>query len=371
MKCKKCKKEIPDNALYCQWCGAAQKRNPKKKMYQRPDGLFEQVKVVNGKRIHFYGKTEKEVTDKMIAYQAKEEAGLTFREVAEDWRGSSESVLEYNTWRGYAAPYKALLTEFEECSIRDITIEDVQAYFQMMKRKGYSMRTIRNHRSVLSTIFDHGRFVMRAGNSNPTTDARLPTGLKKGQREPATADDLKNTMTFVDAPLGLYHLVLMCTGCRPGEALALTGADIDLKAKRVHIRHSLYWEGNTPKIKQPKTSSGVRSVPLIPMLEEHLPKIAPGQYLFSENGKPLTKKRFETMRKQYRAVTQITATPYQYRHAYATMLYSAGVDLKTAQLYLGHADIKTTADIYTHLSQERMEAGAEMLAGYTLDTFGS
>ena len=61
--CKKCKKEIPDGALYCQWCGAAQKKNPKKKMYQRPDGLFEQSKVIDGKRVVFRGKTEKEVAD--------------------------------------------------------------------------------------------------------------------------------------------------------------------------------------------------------------------------------------------------------------------------------------------------------------------
>lgn len=39
--CKKCKKEIPEGTLYCPWCGSPQKRNKKKKMYQRPDGLFE------------------------------------------------------------------------------------------------------------------------------------------------------------------------------------------------------------------------------------------------------------------------------------------------------------------------------------------
>ena len=39
--CKKCKREIPEGALYCPWCGSPQKRNRKKKMYQRPDGLFE------------------------------------------------------------------------------------------------------------------------------------------------------------------------------------------------------------------------------------------------------------------------------------------------------------------------------------------
>ena len=112
MKCKKCKKEIPDNALYCQWCGAAQKRNPKKKMYQRPDGFFETTKTINGKKVHFYGKTEKEVTDKMIAYQEEEEAGPLFKVVAEDWRDYAYEEVEYNTAKGYEAKYKRAVEYF-------------------------------------------------------------------------------------------------------------------------------------------------------------------------------------------------------------------------------------------------------------------
>ena len=369
-KCKKCKKEIPDGALYCPWCGAAQKRNPKKKMYQRPDGLYQTTKVIGGKRVYFYGKTEKEVTDKMVAYTARQETGPAFREVAEDWRASSEALLEYNAWRGYAAAYKALMAHFGDDPIRNITAEAVQSYFVSMKRRGYSQHTIRNYKSVLSTIFDHGRLTMRAGCGNPVTDTKLPGGLKKGKRTPASYNDLMRTIASVNAPLGLYHLVLMCTGCRPAEALALTGADFDRDGKWVHIRRSMYWEGNTPRIKDPKTDAGVRRVPLIPLLEANLPELRPEEYLFSDHGDLLTKKRFETLRRKYKAATGVTATPYQYRHAYATMLYTAGVDLKTAQIYLGHSDIRTTADIYTHLSQERLDAGADMLMGYTLDTFG-
>ena len=46
-------------------------------------------------------------------------------------------------------------------------------------------------------------------------------------------------------------------------------------------------------------------------------------------------------------------TAHQLRHTYATMLYDAGVDVLTAKELLGHTDIKTTLDIYTHLSKER------------------
>jgi site-specific recombinase XerD len=42
-----------------------------------------------------------------------------------------------------------------------------------------------------------------------------------------------------------------------------------------------------------------------------------------------------------------------FRHTYATILYNAGVDVKSAQRFLGHADINVTLKIYTHLSAQK------------------
>ena len=54
-------------------------------------------------------------------------------------------------------------------------------------------------------------------------------------------------------------------------------------------------------------------------------------------------------------------TAHQLRHSYATMLYDADVDVKTAQKLLGHADFGVTMKIYTHLSAEKETAGIEKL----------
>ena len=48
-------------------------------------------------------------------------------------------------------------------------------------------------------------------------------------------------------------------------------------------------------------------------------------------------------------------TAHMLRHTYASMLYDAGVDIKSAQKYLGHSDIKTTLEIYTHLTKQKMK----------------
>lgn len=54
---------------------------------------------------------------------------------------------------------------------------------------------------------------------------------------------------------------------------------------------------------------------------------------------------------QLRVIDNIT--PHMFRHTYATILYNAGVDVKSAQRFLGHADINMTLKIYTHLSQQK------------------
>ena len=53
---------------------------------------------------------------------------------------------------------------------------------------------------------------------------------------------------------------------------------------------------------------------------------------------------------------QFSFTAHDLRHTYATALYDAGVPVKAAQYFLGHADIRVTLDLYTHLSKEREAA---------------
>lgn len=56
-------------------------------------------------------------------------------------------------------------------------------------------------------------------------------------------------------------------------------------------------------------------------------------------------------------------TPHYLRHNYASVLYNAGVDVLSAQRYLGHANAKITLEIYSHLSAQKEKYSAEQLQG--------
>ena len=90
-------------------------------------------------------------------------------------------------------------------------------------------------------------------------------------------------------------------------------------------------------------------------MAEQIPRNKKGA-LFSN-----TLRTFKTEWKHYCKRLGFEVTPHQFRHAYATMLYDAGIDVKMAQKLLGHSSIKMTQDIYTHIRLSRLGDTAEKL----------
>lgn len=65
--------------------------------------------------------------------------------------------------------------------------------------------------------------------------------------------------------------------------------------------------------------------------------------------------------RRYQKESGVAVTPHQIRHGYATALFESGIDAKTAQALLGHAQISTTMDIYTHVREEALAEAAEKM----------
>lgn len=346
------------------WCGTAQKKDRKKRMYQRPDGLFEKVLTLDGKRVAFRGKTEAEVFKKISAYEAKKEASRTFQEVADEWEDYHFNSISLTTQKTYKPCIKRALETFGEIPIKDITSQMVQNFMEAMGRKDFAQKTVANQRIVLNLIFDYAGLHDGLLN-NPMDFTKIPKGLKKTARELPSDADIRKIKENVNHTFGLFPFFILYTGCRRGEALALQFKDIDRENKVIHIRKSIFFFTNKPEIKEPKTKAGIRDLPLLDVLAEQLPDGRPDDFVFSPDGQPYHSSRLTRAWKKYCEDTGVSCTPHQLRHAYATMLYEAGIDRKDAQSLMGHADITTTENIYTHISNAQRERTSRILNDFT------
>ncbi len=332
-------------------------------MKKRKDGYYQtQLTIeVNGekKQKYFYGKTEAEVRRKIAEFNGEVERGKLFGEVATEWRNEHFSKVAYKTTECYNAPLKRIQEQFAQRRIKDITPQQVGLFINNVSKHGFSLRTVRAHIAVLNMIF---KFAVLNGYtaSNPAEYVKPPNGLKTTRREIPSEDQIELIKTSYNKPFGLFAYFLLYTGCRRGELLALRYEDIDFEKKVIHINKSVYINNNQPIIKSTKTESGTRDIILLDHLAEQLDKNKSG-LLFDMDGHPLTLSAFQKRWAKYQRESGVNITPHQIRHAYATILYEAGIDEMIAKDLLGHANISTTRNIYTHIRKTKKEAAAQML----------
>lgn len=325
-------------------------------MTRRENGLWQQQLTVveNGrkKQKYFYGHTKQEVLRKIAAYKEQAANGPAFGDVAELWWEEAVESLAWNSLKNYRPNYERLKKYFSGVYIAQIRPSDLNRFMRDFTRKNHaSDKTARNQLMVANLIF---KYAVANGylELNPAREITVPKDLKKSRREMPSGDDISRIKASVGLPFGLFAYMALYTGMRRGELLALTWEDVDTAAGEITISKSLYHEGNRPRVKAPKTAAGVRSVPIVAKLAEHL-KPTTGPVFPGADGGYLTSSGFDRLWRQYVQASGITCTPHQLRHAYATMLFENGIAEADAQELLGHAQISTTMDIYTHIREGR------------------
>jgi site-specific recombinase XerD len=174
---------------------------------------------------------------------------------------------------------------------------------------------------------------------------RLPTVL--------CADELRRLFDVV-----AHHpkhkallLTLYGAGLRISEALGLRPADIDAQRMFIHVRGG---KGNKDRLVK-------LSPQLLTVLRDYWRQSRPaGGWLFPQDRKPdrvmdsATAERIVARAAKRAGITR-RVSPHTLRHSYATHLLEAGTDLRSIQMLLGHANLKTTAR-YTHVSDQHLRS---------------
>lgn len=333
----------------------------KPKYYVRPDGLHEAIRIINGKRIAFRGWSDAEVERKMIEYREKLERGPLFSEVAEKWKEEHFPTLSPSTAKGYIASYKRAVARFKDIPIKELKAANIDALLKQMAKQQYARKTVATQRLVINLICSSA--VLNGDiEINPCAEVRIPKNLKYTPRELPSDEEIKAVKEGVNLPWGLMPYTILYTGCRRGELAALTYDDIKRKKKIIKINKSVCYSNQAPFIKSTKTEAGEREVPLLDKLEEVLPLGIGNALLFpGSDGGIMKESTFRNRWNKWCKLAGVNITPHQLRHGYATMLYEAGIDEREAMELLGHADIKMTKVVYTHIRKARKEKTAAKL----------
>lgn len=343
------------------------------KYKKRNDGRYATTitVTVDGERRkkYIYGKTIREVDDKIAELRAADKRGaitepndITVSEWARTWLDTyKRGKVSDNTFHGYENAVEVhIIPRIGAYRLNQLRPNHLQGVLNELITAG-EIPTARKVKIVLTNIIKTAikeRYII----DNIADCLELPA-YKSKEKRTLTEDEvelIKRTelttrqRAFVDL---LYY-----TGLRRGEALALTSSDIDFDKSTIRVNKTIVFGKNQSTIKDsPKTSAGERTLPMPEALKESLQEIVEeGEPLFrKQGGGYLTK---TAMRRMWESIIQKLEkesgnrmsndlTPHLFRHNYATILYKAGIDVKTAQYLLGHSTIQVTLAIYTHLSQ--------------------
>lgn len=256
-----------------------------------------------------------------------------------------------------------LLPYFGKRKIKDITPVMIRSWQAEMISSGYSPTYLRLIHTQLSAILNYA--VLYCGlKENPCTKAGPMGKAKPREMDFWTEDEYSEFISQVPASSRYYFIfqILYWSGIREGELLALTKEDIDTGRRYISITKTyLKIREGAEYINPPKTDCGRRKV-FIPdflcgELEPFLEAKAPGERLFQV---PKTSIRNALIRYSQKAGVKPIRV-HDLRHSHASLLVNRGLSPKIIAQRLGHENIQTTLNIYSHLSPSAQEEVADIL----------
>lgn len=330
------------------------------------------------------GRTRKEVKQK--AKHAQDEFvsnGYTvtkvvpiknYQELAELWLESYQLTVKPQTFIATKRMlYNHLIPVLGALKLNKLSVSYIQGFINDLSSELV-------HYSVVHSI---NRRVLQYGVSlqllpfNPARDVILPKVPKRENKaiKFIAPEDLKALMAYMEKLANkkfsyffdyVLYSVLLATGCRFGEVVALEWSDIDLENGTISITKN--YSRLLKLIGTPKSKAGVRVISIdkktINLLRLYKNR---QRQLFIDTGARVSSVVFATPLKEYqnmatrqesldRRIAEIGIprfTFHAFRHTHASLLLNAGITYKELQYRLGHATLAMTMDIYSHLSKDK------------------
>lgn len=367
----------------------------------------------DGQRIRkvFSAKTLRAARQLRSDYIAELERGMpqdaeamTVYEWCERWMEVYRSDLSESNRASYNAQISRIKDDLGGMRLRDVNNIDVQRSLNGMR--GMSTSAISKYKMVICQLFrtaQQNKYI----RDNPTLDLRIPEGTYRGHRALERWESALITTCYSQHRAGIWAMLMLYAGLRRGEMIALQWDAVDLAARTIRVERAATLISNRTTVRSgAKTQAGLRVLPICNVLydalvaERHKADADTSPYVCrSARGVMLSPSAYSrgwesfnaTMTRlanglelnidgNMRGVRTDRDTPsddmrkfdidaHDLRYTFATALYDAGVDVKSAQYYMGHDDIRMTIDLYTQLSRERENSARAKVTNF-LDGWG-
>ena len=247
--------------------------------------------------------------------------------------------------------------------LTQVTENDIEKFLKDLKKREQKSTSIARKVSTLKQFY---KFLITENIiiDNPTLYIDAPIQNKK---LPKALDESAVLALLGAADEGLLYegkfaealrirdramiYLLYATGVRVSELLSLTTSQTDIESGHITVMGKRSKERMIP-------FAQIAGTHLFEYIEHARPKLLPNtDVLFiGQRGEPLTRQAFwGTLKKlAIKAGIPQNLHPHMLRHTFATDLLKAGMNLRSLQMLLGHADLQTT-QIYTHVAPEQLK----------------
>lgn len=314
----------------------------------------------------------------------KETKDYTYKEVYEKWLKEYEQTVADSTLLKTKGDFeRRILPELGNYKIREIDHDDIQD----LANKWGEYQKCRTWISTIGRVFEYAQ-VHNIVKENPTKLVTIPKYKKTNDKKLFyEKDELNKFLQVLKKEDNLQKVALLrlliFTGMRRGEVIALYWDCVDFKEKTVTVTRSLRRREKTKDdgtdskteiyIGEPKNESSYREIPVDDETMNVLMELR--KYRFNErvfNGDTgyilSTSKPRKWLRQIAKKANIEPINVHGLRHTYASLLIDLGASPKEIQHYLGHSKIETTLKVYTHLTDKSKRDFSNKFAEYVDDT---
>ena len=259
--------------------------------------------------------------------------------------------------------------ELAHMDVREIRLEHIQGYVNRLE--DMSASTIKKQKLLLSQVFEHA-MLTDVIQRNPVQGTQMPPQSHNTKVVyPYEKDEQEKLVTaFTEKNNGRLRLrygwgcvLILETGLRAGEALALEWGDIDEDKRTLKVtKNMVRIDGKNTVQRTTKTASGKRTIPLNSRALEAIQHLKAQQvpgcpYVFAtQTGKHLSYRNLlATMEKACETAEVEHRGLHALRHSFASNLYARGVEVKVISKLLGHASTQITYDRYVHFFEGEID----------------